>query len=108
MVTDEEVLNFFRTELPVVKSLLMKPVTLSLDSFLQEYAEIDDLAPTIDKYSVEFNTDISSLHIDQYLPWIIPWFFRSWFTKRPVKQLKRPLTVRMFAESARAGRWLYE
>ncbi|WP_146086299.1 DUF1493 family protein, partial [Enterobacter sichuanensis] len=27
---------------------------------------------------------------------------------KPVKQISKPLTVRMFAESAKAGRWLYD
>jgi len=108
MVTDEKILNFFRRELPIVKSLRMKSIPLDLDSILQEYAEVEDLALAIDKYSEEFNIDVSSLNIENYLPWIIPWFFRSWFTKKPVTQSKKPLTVRMFAESAKAGRWLYE
>lgn len=108
MVTDEKVLNFFRRELPVVKSLLMKSILLDAETILQEYAETEDLAMTIDKFSEEFDIDVSSLNIENYLPWNIPWFFRSWFTKKPVSRSKRPLTVRMFAESARSGRWLYD
>ncbi|KAB0551479.1 MULTISPECIES: DUF1493 family protein [Pantoea] len=34
------------------------------------------------------------------------WFFRKWFTTEPVKQDKNSLTVKMFAESVKAGRWL--
>lgn len=108
MVTDEKVLEFFRRKLPVVKTLGMKAITLNLDDVLQEYAEVDDLALVLDNYSTEFATDISSLNIEQYIPGVIPWFFRSWFTKKSVTQSKKPLTVRMFAESARAGRWLYD
>lgn len=108
MVTNEKVLNFFRRELPVVKSLLMKSIPLDAETILQEYAETEDLAMTINKFSEEFDIDVSSLNIENYLPWNIPWFFRSWFTKKPVTQSKRPLTVRMFAESARSGRWLYD
>ena len=108
MVTEEKVLNYFRWELPVVKSLLMKSIPLDADTILQEYAEAEDLALAIDKFSEEFDIDVSSLNIENYLPWNIPWFFRSWFTKKPVIQSKKPLTVRMFAESAKSGRWLYE
>ncbi|MBU9821922.1 DUF1493 family protein, partial [Rahnella sp. BCC 1045] len=43
-----------------------------------------------------------------YYPWEMEWFFRSWFTKKPLVQTKKPLTVKMFAESARAGKWLYD
>ncbi|GAA0500353.1 DUF1493 family protein [Tatumella terrea] len=108
MVTDEKVLNYFRRQLPVVKSLLMKSIPLDAGTILQEYAEVEDLALAIDKFSEEFDIDVSSLNIENYLPWNIPWFFRSWFTKKPVTQSKKTLTVRMFAESARAGRWLYD
>ena len=108
MLTDEKVLNCFRRELPVVKSLLMKSIPLDADTILQEYAEAEDLALAIDKFSEEFDIDVSSLNIENYLPWNIPWFFRSWFTQKPVTQSRKPLTVRMFAESARAGRWLYD
>lgn len=108
MLADEKILNCFRRELPLVKSLLMKSIPLDVDTILQEYAEVEDLALAIDKFSEEFDIDVSSLNIENYLPWNIPWFFRNWFTKKPVTQSKKPLTVRMFAESARSGRWLYD
>ena len=108
MVTDEKVLNYFRRQLPVVKSLLMKSIPLDADTILQEYAEVEDLALAIDKFSEEFDIDVSSLNIENYLPWNIPWFFRSWFTEKTVTQSKKTLTVRMFAESAKSGRWLYD
>lgn len=34
--------------------------------------------------------------------------FRKWFTRESLRQVYKPLTVRMFAESAKAGRWLYD
>lgn len=108
MVKDEEVLDFFQRELPLVTSLLLKKLPLDYDVILQEYAEVDDLAHAIDKYSEEFNIDIASLNIENYFPWVIPWFFRKWLTREPLKQEKKPLTVRMFSESAKAGRWLYD
>lgn len=107
MVTDDDVLSFFRKELPVVRSLRLKKFPLDSEVALQEYAEVEDLALAIDKFSEVFHIDVSTLNIEHYFPWTIPWFFRSWFIKRPVKQSKRPLTVRMFSESAKAGRWLY-
>lgn len=108
MVTDEDILNFFRKELPVVKTLRLKSIPLDLDVILQEYAEVEDLALAIDNYAEQFNIDVSSLNIENYLPWVIPWFFRRWLTQKPPEQSKKPLTVRMFAESAKAGRWLYD
>lgn len=108
MVTDEEVLSFFRNELPVLATLRLKPVPLTLDDTLQEYAPADDLVRAINKYDAVFNVDVSHLNLNNYYPWKIPWFFRQWFRKKPVIQSKKPLRVRMFAESARAGRWLYD
>jgi len=108
MVTDEDVLDFFRRELPLVTSLRLKPVQLKPDTILQEYAEVEDLAQAIDRYADKFGIDVSVLNIENYFPWEIPWFFRKWFTKKSVKQSRKPLTVAMFAESAKAGRWLYD
>lgn len=108
MVTDEEVLEFFRNELPLVAALPYRPVPVELGTILQEYADPEDLAQAIDRYSEKFSVDVSELHIDAYLPWAIPWFFRRWFTNKPVRQSKKMLTVRMFAESAKAGKWLYD
>ncbi len=96
MVTDEEVLEFFRNELPLVAALPYRPVPVELGTILQEYADPEDLAQAIDRYSEKFSVDVSELHIDAYLPWAIPWFFRRWFTNKPVRQSKKMLTVRMF------------
>lgn len=108
MVTDYNVLEFFRDELPVLGTLSGKLIPLQLDDILQEYAEDDDLIICIDKYSETFNVDISAMNYSAYYPWFLTWFFRKWFTKKPVKQISKPLTVRMFAESAKAGKWLYD
>lgn len=108
MVTDETVLSFFRKELPSRAGMKLKEIPLGLDDVLQEYAEADDLFIAINKYDEQFNIDVSAINLDNYYPWEIPWFFRKWFTKKPVTQTSKPLSVRMFAESARAGRWLYD
>ncbi|MDF7681120.1 DUF1493 family protein [Enterobacteriaceae bacterium ESL0689] len=107
MVKDDDVLKFFQKELPLVTSLLLKKIPLTPDTILQEYAEVEDLAHAINKYAEAFNIDISPLNIENYLPWSIPWFFRKWFIRTPVRQNKKPLTIRMFADAAKAGRWLY-
>ncbi|WP_367143801.1 DUF1493 family protein [Pantoea stewartii] len=46
------------------------------------------------------------MNIDNDYPWKMSWFFRKGFTTEPVKQDKNLLTVKMFAESVKAGRWL--
>ena len=108
MVTDEKVLLFFREELPVLGWLPVKDNAPGMNDILQEYTEPEDLMPAIIKYGQVFDVDITSIKMERYYPWKISWFFRKWFTKNPVKQISQPLTIKMFAESAKAGRWLYD
>lgn len=108
MVSDQEVLEFFRNELPIVGTFTGRLIPLELDDVLQDYAADDDLIYCIDKYDSVFNVDISAMNYQEYYPWFRTWFFRKWFTNKPVKQISKPLTVRMFAESAKAGKWLYD
>lgn len=108
MVTDDEVLAFFRKELSLMTTLTMKPIPIELDTPLQGYAPDDELGDAIEKYDVVFGVDVSKLDMAHYYPWTLEWFFRKWFTKKPIAQVSKPLTVRMFAESAKAGHWLYD
>lgn len=108
MVTDEDVLTFFRRELSLMTTLAMKPIPIELDTPLQGYAAADELGDTIEKYDEVYGVDVSALDMAHYYPWKLEWFFRKWFTEKPLQQTKKPLTVRMFAESARAGHWLYD
>lgn len=108
MVTDEEVLRFFQNELPISGLLPTKENRVKMDEALQEYAEEEDLFPAINKYAQVFNIDLSVMNIENYYPWKTAWFFRRGFTQKPLEQISKPLTVRMFAEPAKAGRWLYD
>lgn len=108
MVTDDVVLNFFRDALPELGTLTFKRIPLQIDDILQDYADFDDLSYAINQYAKKFGIDVSVIDFNAYYPWNIAWFFRSWFTKEPIEQISKPLTVRMFAESAKAGYWLYE
>ncbi|MCG8709197.1 DUF1493 family protein [Brenneria sp. 4F2] len=107
MVMENDVLTFFQNELPILGWLPTKNNAVGIDDVLQEYTEQEDLFPVIEKFGHHFGVDLSVMDMSEYYPWVIPWFFRKWFTSKPVIQTKRPLTVRMFAESAKAGRWLY-
>lgn len=78
-----------------------------MDDVLQECTEQEDLFPAIEKFGHHFIVDLFVMDINMYYPWVIPWFFRKLFTSKPVIQAKKPLTVRMFSESAKAARWLY-
>lgn len=51
MVTDEEILEFFRDELPVMGTLTGKMIPLQMDDALQYYTSFDDLSFTMDKYT---------------------------------------------------------
>ncbi|MDU6410753.1 MAG: DUF1493 family protein [Yersiniaceae bacterium] len=108
MVTNDKVLAFFRKELSLMTTLTMKPILIDLDTPLQSYAAADELGDAIEKYDEVFGVDVSELDMVHYYPWKLGWFFRKWITKEPIKQVSKPLTVRMFAESAKAGRWLYD
>lgn len=110
MVTekDKDVLEFFQRNLPAVGTWTFRSVPPGFDDILQEITEPDDLIIAIDKFEDFFNVDVSNLEINNYHPWKRPYFFRKWFTKNPVRQTKKPLTIKMFAESAKAGRWLYD
>ena len=89
-------------------TLTFKPIPVELDTPLQDYAEWDELPYAIDDFGKKFNIDVSNIDFDFYYPWEREWFFRKWFTKEPIKQTVKPLTIRMFAESAKAGKWLYD
>ncbi|ASE44239.1 DUF1493 family protein [Citrobacter braakii] len=108
MVTDNEVLEFFRGELSLAVTFTFKPIPIELDTPLQGYAEWDELPYAIDDFGEKYNVDVSVIDFEAYYPWERESVYRKWFTKEPIKQVSKPLTVRMFAESARAGRWLYD
>ncbi|PKH19128.1 cytoplasmic protein [Enterobacterales bacterium CwR94] len=108
MAIDNTVLAFFRRELSLMTTLTMKPIPIEMDTPLQGYAAADELGDAIEKYDELFGVDVSDLDMVHYYPWKLEWFFRKWFTEEPIKQVSKPLTVRMFAESAKAGKWLFD
>ncbi|EPJ5824110.1 DUF1493 family protein [Pluralibacter gergoviae] len=108
VISDDTVLHFFRDELSLAVTISFKPVAVELDTPLQEYAEWDELPYCIEKFGKKFDIDVSAIDFDAYYPWKRNAFFRKWFTQEPIKQVSKPLTIRMFAESAKAGRWLYD
>ncbi|WP_312685744.1 DUF1493 family protein [Kosakonia sp.] len=64
----------------------------------------DDVEELVDEYSKEFNVDMSDFHLEKYYP---PVNF-SWNPfKKPEPVDIQELTIDMFIQSAKAGRWLY-
>ncbi|EGT5711085.1 DUF1493 family protein [Cronobacter dublinensis subsp. dublinensis] len=108
MTGTDDVLAFFRKALPTLADLRFREIPLEHDDALQDYAEPDDLLAAINQYDQHFHIDMSAMNWDRYFPWKQPWFFRKCFTRKPVVQTAKPLTVHMFAQSAKAGCWLFE
>lgn len=109
MVTDQEVLEFFRDELSLMVTWKFKPIPIELDTVLQDYADLDELPDAIEKYGEVFNIDLTNFNMPRYYPYETLPLFKRWFCtdKWKKQETKLPLTVRMFAESAKAGKWLY-
>lgn len=111
MVTDQEVLDFFRKELSIPISWKLKLIPLELDTHLQDYCAPDELPYAIEDFGDKFGVDVSVIDMDYYCPLIKISFFKRLIKGREIKEHiishRPPFTVRMFAESAKAGRWLY-
>lgn len=82
MVTDDEVLEFFRKNLPEQGTLTFKRIPLKMDDVLQAYCESDDIIYAVNDYGEKFNVDVSKINGDCYFPWKAEWFFRKWFTRK--------------------------
>ncbi|WP_054687502.1 DUF1493 family protein [Pantoea stewartii] len=112
MEIENDVLEFFRSALSIPLTWKGKKIILEMDTVLQDYAELDELPYAIDDYSSKFNVDISNMNIESYYPNVKRNFLARIFNRRAIEEeinhLRKPLTVRMFAESAKAGRWIYE
>lgn len=102
--TDVDVmLNFIKSELPLVTSLLRK-IDIEQDATLQDYFEADDIASMSEKFFAAFSVNSARFALDNYYPWKSP----SLFSSSPRNPDKKPLTLAMYLESARAGEWLFD
>ena len=109
MSIQDDVLKLFREEIPGYLDENWKEVPLELDSDLFD-APGDDLHSALDRYEKEFKVDLSCVNWKPYYPWHNLPLFTRWFkaNREEVEATRIPLTVRMFAESAEAGKWLYD
>lgn len=85
MVTESDVLNFFRDELSMPVSLKSGRIPLEIDTVLQDYAELDELPYAIDDYSSKFGVDISSMNIEEYYPVVHKPLFTRLFKRRVIQ-----------------------
>ncbi|MFE8103267.1 DUF1493 family protein [Brenneria goodwinii] len=102
---EKEVLAFVQAELSA---------KLQIDSSLttgDRVTVIEDVYEMIEKYSVRFGVDCTTINWRKYYPRpgipIIPNFLLPERLKTDHHE-PAPLTVRMLVESAKAGRWLYD
>ncbi|QMB07288.1 DUF1493 family protein [Citrobacter freundii] len=109
MSIQDDVLKLFREEIPGFLDENWKEVPLELDSELFD-APGDDLHSALERYEKEFKVDLSCVNWKPYYPWHNLPLFTRWFKakREEVEATRLPLTVRMFAESAEAGKWLFE
>lgn len=105
----EDVLVLFREEIPGYLDSKWKVVPLELDSDLFEHPR-DDLEDALEKYQKQFGVSLEQVNWASYFPWENTPLLQRWckFKREEVEETRLPLTVRMFAESAEAGRWLYD
>lgn len=102
-ITPAVVRELIRRELPLVTTFLLKKSKSMMMIFLQEHYEKDDISDISVKFFRDFKVQPACFTLASYFP-------RknlSLFSRSPVKQDKKPLTIRMFTESARAGRGLF-
>lgn len=109
MTIADEVLSLFREEIPGYLDSQWKEIPLELDSDLFNCPR-DDLEDAIRKYQAQFNISLEALNWSLYFPWEYTPLFKRWFAlkREQVESNRLPLTVRMFAESAEAGKWIYD
>ena len=105
---DAQVLKMFNDEISRELDQEGNEVLLELDSDVFD-APGDDLHSAFNRYEKEFNVDLSDVNWTPYFPWQNTPLFQRWFKLKrdDVEANRLPLTVRMFAESAKAGKWLY-
>lgn len=107
---EDQTLDFFSDELSVLVSDDWKEIPLEFDTLLQDYAESDEFPYAVEKYDNKFGVDISKIDWSFYFPWENTPLLTRWFKARreDVQKTRKPLTLRMFADSAKAGKWLYD
>ncbi|EOZ9390120.1 DUF1493 family protein [Leclercia pneumoniae] len=101
---DDQVRDYVLNALPLVTTLFLKKVRIDDDSALQDIYEADDVAEMTEKYFHHFRVQLNNFSLDNYYPWQ----GKKLFSRKKIMQKKKPLTIRMFIESARAGCWLYQ
>ncbi|WP_368544314.1 DUF1493 family protein [Enterobacter soli] len=110
MVTDEDVISWYseRFNKPALLTNRRWPATLDTSLSTGDYVWASETgADIMDEYFSRFNVDPA--HFDFYRYWPEETFILySLFTCGKDDDQPQPLTLRMLAESAKAGKWLYD
>ena len=106
---ETRVLALFNDEISLELDQNWNEILLDMDYDLFD-APGDDLFSALKRYEKEFNVNISCIDWHRYFPWENTPGVKRWFTlkRKDVEATRVPLTVRMFAESAKAGKCLYD
>ena len=102
-IMDNEVRQFIKDELPLVTTLFRK-VDIDDSATLQEFFEADDVAEMAEKFFSHFDVEPARFSLSNYYPWKT----RSFFSRKPQSKDQKPLTIAMYIDSARAGKWLFD
>ncbi|WP_442996150.1 MULTISPECIES: DUF1493 family protein [unclassified Serratia (in: enterobacteria)] len=79
---------------------------------MQDYSAPDELPYAIEDFGKKFGVDVSKMDMTHYCPIIknplLKRLIKGSEIREAIASNRPPFTVRMFAESAKAGRWLYD
>lgn len=98
-----EVREFVKQELPLITHCLFFVVELKDDSVMQDFHSQKNICLMLKRYSEYFNVSLEGIVLDSYFPW----------KRKKILSMcrnnseKKPITVEMLIESAKAGFWLY-
>ena len=101
---EQQVIEFFKKELPLVTTITFKKIPVEVDSALQNNFVFEDISDVTDAYFKAFNVNYDNFYWGDYFPWKE----KELFSRKEPIQYKKPLTIRMFAESAKVCHWLYD
>ncbi|AHM73534.1 DUF1493 family protein [Yersinia hibernica] len=104
--TDVEllVIDFLKKEHSLIATIIFKRILVEVDSVLLSNFGFEDISDATATCLKAFNVNYDNFYWSNYFPWKEKGFFSF---KEPVQD-KTPLTIKMFTESAKAGRWLYD
>lgn len=110
MVTDEDVMTWYceRFNKPALFTRKTWPVTLDTSLTTGDYIWASETgADIMNEYFKRFDVDPSGFDFYRYWP-EETFILYALFTSGKDGDEPEPLTLRMLAESAKAGRWLYD